>query len=416
MKWTLENKLPAGFILAVAALCVAGFASYRSTQEFGEAGKSMAHSQEVLRELGGTLLAVKDAEARQLAFLASENASLQISSTQAAAINAKFSRLKELTSGANDRLERVQQLEHLVAREAELLQQLNDSRKESRTPAASLVAAWRVVSSLTDQIRTNAAAIAESENETLKRHSETVKVKARQSAITFLVLATLTALFIGFAFYHLSRHMRERRHAMEQLGHSEERYRLLAENSLDLIALLDLKGNLIYASPSHETVLGYDPAWLVGRGFSALIHPEDLPLVRLAISQLPDDGPGKPTDVRLRLASGDWLEVELLLSTFSIRGDSGQRILLSARSIAERKRSQLEREKLIQELQEAFAKIKVLSGFIPICASCKKIRDDQGYWNQLEAYIQSHTEAQFSHGICPDCATSLYSDYFTKGA
>jgi hypothetical protein len=71
---------------------------------------------------------------------------------------------------------------------------------------------------------------------------------------------------------------------------------------------------------------------------------------------------------------------------------------------------------IIQELQEAFAKIKILSGFIPICASCKKIRDDQGYWNQLEAYIQSRTEAQFSHGICPDCMVALYPDYFTKGA
>jgi len=416
MKWTLESKLPTGFILAVAALCAAGFASYRSTEEFAEAGRSMAHSQEIVRELESTLLAVKEAEARQLAFLASGSAGLQTSSALASAINTKFSRLKELTSGANNRLERVQELERHVAREAQLLQQLSDSRKESPTPIVKIQTLWRAVSSLTNQIRTSAAAIAESENETLRQHSETFKLKARQSAISFLVLAALTALFIGFAFYHLSRHMRERRHAMEQLRHSEERYRLLAENSLDLIALLDLKGNLIYASPTHETVLGYDPAWLVGRGFSALMHPEDLPLVQLAISQLPDNGPGKPTDVRLRLASGDWLEVELLLSTFSIRGVSGRRILLSARSIAERKRSQREREKLIQELQDAFAKIKVLSGFIPICASCKKIRDDQGYWNQLEAYIQSHTEAQFSHGICPDCATSLYSDYFTKGA
>jgi PAS domain S-box-containing protein len=416
MKWTHENKLPAGFILAVAALCAAGFASYRSTQEFAEAGKSMAHSQEVLRELEGALLAVKEAEAHQLALLASGNASLQTSSPPTSAINAKFSRLKELTFGPSDRLQRVKELERHVAREAELLQQLSNSRKENPTPIIDTAASWRDVVSLANQIRTRAAAIAESENEALRQHSETVKVKAQQSAIAFLVLATLTVLFIGFAFYHFSRHMRERRHAMEQLRHSEERYRLLAENSLDLIALLDLKGNLIYASPSHETVLGYDPSWLVGRGISALIHPADLPLVQLAISQLPDNGPGKPTDVRLRLASGDWLEVELLLSTFAIRGVSGHRILLSARSIAERKRSQQEREKLIQELQEAFAKIKVLSGFIPICASCKKIRDDQGYWNQLEAYIQSHTEAQFSHGICPDCATSLYADYFTKGA
>jgi PAS domain S-box-containing protein len=416
MKWTLENKLPAGFILAVAALCAAGFASYRSTQEFAEAGKSMAHSQEILRELEGTLLAVKEAEAHQLALLASGNAGSQASSTEGSSISTKFTKLKELTSGTGDRLERVQELERHVAREADLLQQLSDAHRESPTPTFGIAASWRAVSSLTNQIRTRAAAIAESENEALRQHSETVKVKAQQSATAFLVLATLTVLFIGFAFYYFSRHMRERRHAMEQLRHSEERYRLLAENSLDLIALLDLKGNLIYASPSHEPVLGYDPSWLVGRGISALIHPTDLPLVQLAISQLPDSGPGKPTDVRLRLASGDWLEVELLLSTFSIRGVSGHRILLSARSIAERKRSQQERERLIQELQEAFAKIKVLSGFIPICASCKKIRDDQGYWNQLEAYIQSHSEAQFSHGICPDCATLLYADYFTKGA
>jgi len=416
MKRTLENKLAGGFILAVAALCAAGVASYRSTQEFAEAGKAVGRSHEVLRELESTLLAVKEAEARQLAFLASGNERMQPAPVVASTIEAKFSRLKELAAGANGQRERVQELERHVAREVELLQQLSDSRKESSTPTSDVTADWRTVSALTTQIRTSAAAIADAENETLKHHSETVKIKARQSSITFLALATLTALFIGFAFHRLSRDMRERRHAMEQLRHSEERYRLLADNSLDLIALLDLKGNLIYASPSHETVLGYDPAWLVGRGFSALIHPEDLPLVRLAISQLPDSGPGKPTDVRLRQASGEWLDIELLLSTFAIRGVSGHRILLSARSIAERKRSQQEREKLIQELQEAFAKIKVLSGFIPICASCKKIRDDQGYWNQLEAYIQSHTEAQFSHGICPDCATALYPDYFTKGA
>ncbi|WP_205747229.1 hypothetical protein [Desulfopila sp. IMCC35006] len=64
----------------------------------------------------------------------------------------------------------------------------------------------------------------------------------------------------------------------------------------------------------------------------------------------------------------------------------------------------------IGNLQEALFEVKLLSGFLPICASCKKIRDDHGYWNQIESYIESHSEAQFSHGICPDCAEKLYPE------
>ncbi len=62
-----------------------------------------------------------------------------------------------------------------------------------------------------------------------------------------------------------------------------------------------------------------------------------------------------------------------------------------------------EREALIKELQEALAKIKTLSGLIPICAWCKKIRDDQGYWQAVEEYIQEHSKAEFTHGMCPEC-------------
>jgi len=67
-----------------------------------------------------------------------------------------------------------------------------------------------------------------------------------------------------------------------------------------------------------------------------------------------------------------------------------------------------EREKIIHTLQDTLAKIKRLHGMLPICASCKKIRDDKGYWNQLETYIQEHSEAEFTHGFCPDCMKKLY--------
>ncbi len=69
-----------------------------------------------------------------------------------------------------------------------------------------------------------------------------------------------------------------------------------------------------------------------------------------------------------------------------------------------------EREKLIVDLQDALARIKTLHGLIPICAECKKIRDDQGYWNQIEGYIKKHSEAEFTHSLCPECAERLYGE------
>lgn len=66
------------------------------------------------------------------------------------------------------------------------------------------------------------------------------------------------------------------------------------------------------------------------------------------------------------------------------------------------------------EMEAAMAKIKILSGIIPICSSCKKIRDDAGYWQQVEEYISKHSEAEFSHGICNDCIKKLYPDFYKK--
>ncbi len=66
------------------------------------------------------------------------------------------------------------------------------------------------------------------------------------------------------------------------------------------------------------------------------------------------------------------------------------------------------------ELKEALGKVKLLSGFLPICSSCKKVRDDKGYWNQIEEYIRDHSEADFTHSFCPDCAEKLYPDTYKK--
>ena len=85
-----------------------------------------------------------------------------------------------------------------------------------------------------------------------------------------------------------------------------------------------------------------------------------------------------------------------------------------SRDITERKRAEAERERLIGELRNALSNVKTLSGLLPICASCKKIRDDSGYWNQIESFVRDHSQAEFSHGICPDCMRTIYPDIIVR--
>ena len=108
------------------------------------------------------------------------------------------------------------------------------------------------------------------------------------------------------------------------------------------------------------------------------------------------------TDLRMGMAHlALWL-LGLTGLTFGVRDLRGH--------IRARQRAEAERERLIAELQEALANVKTLTGLIPICASCKKIRDDQGYWTQLETYLKQHSDAEFSHGLCLDCLRKLYPD------
>ncbi|BBO77128.1 hypothetical protein DSCW_45450 [Desulfosarcina widdelii] len=89
----------------------------------------------------------------------------------------------------------------------------------------------------------------------------------------------------------------------------------------------------------------------------------------------------------------------------------GKKLILGiCRDVTDRKKAESEKSALIDKLEKALAEIKTLQGFIPICASCKKIRSEKGYWEQIEQYIQDRSDAQFSHSLCPKCAKELYPD------
>lgn len=98
-----------------------------------------------------------------------------------------------------------------------------------------------------------------------------------------------------------------------------------------------------------------------------------------------------------------WMRILIVIS-FIIFGTIAQRMIDNLN--LEKTRA----EKAIEELQKALDEIRTLQGILPICASCKKIRDDKGYWNQIESYISKHSQAVFSHGLCPDCAEKVFEE------
>ena len=102
-------------------------------------------------------------------------------------------------------------------------------------------------------------------------------------------------------------------------------------------------------------------------------------------------------------------EIELSLSAYQEKNHWNAVGIV--RDISNRKQNERERDQLILNLKKALDEIKTLRGIVPICAGCKKIRDDKGFWKHVETYVQEHSHAQFSHGICPDCQKELYPDY-----
>lgn len=102
----------------------------------------------------------------------------------------------------------------------------------------------------------------------------------------------------------------------------------------------------------------------------------------------------------------------LIFDASPVHGHGGTLVaaIETLQDITELKRVEEERERLNIRLQDALDRIKTLSGLIPICAGCKKIRDDKGYWNQLEEYLEKHSDASFSHGLCPECFGKFFPE------
>jgi PAS domain-containing protein len=177
---------------------------------------------------------------------------------------------------------------------------------------------------------------------------------------------------------------------------------VLVEKMVDGLVVLDATDRVLDVNPSARAMLGIESS-VVGM-------PAAQALGALG-GKLAEVGTSPGAHVELELPGASPRHCDLRVSPLvDRRGNPAGRLLL-IRDVTERRKIELEKEKLIGELQEAIADIRTLRGLLPICASCKKIRDDGGYWQNLEQYVTAHSEAQFSHSLCPDCIKKLYPEY-----
>lgn len=209
---------------------------------------------------------------------------------------------------------------------------------------------------------------------------------------------------------HLNEEISVRKRVEKALKKSEERFKTVADFAYDWEYWIGSDGHTIYVSPSCERITGYGPHDFQQdpRLLEAIGHPDDRELIAAHLKDELESKEPLAADFRIVTRSGEerWIG-HICQPVYNAHGISlGRRA--TNRDITKRKLAEHEQERLVRELQEALAHVKTLSGLLPICAACKKIRDDKGYWRQIEAYIRDHSEAEFSHSICPECARKMY--------
>lgn len=194
----------------------------------------------------------------------------------------------------------------------------------------------------------------------------------------------------------------------------EEQVRMLSHAMMsisDCVWITDTQQNVVFINRAFTKTYGYKSYEILSKKSDVLWKdPDDRNLSEYR-EMLQGDCETKVIHIR---KNGAEFPVSLTRSAIKDEKNSEIAFVSVARDITERIRAEKEREVLIHDLQEALAKVRTLSGLLPICSSCKKIRDDGGYWNQIEGYIQEHSDAEFSHSLCPECAARLFPDLYEE--
>ena len=234
--------------------------------------------------------------------------------------------------------------------------------------------------------------------------------------IIIAIIALIFVIRLIKSQYHLENLDKKNKLANNKLKMSKKRYLTLLSNmpGMAFKCKLDSDYTMLYVSKGCFKLTGYNPSEIIKNkkiSFKQLIDPQDYSTIQKVIKEAFDNEKSYEIKYKIKNKQNEvrwvWEQGKFIFKPATL-------IEGFITDITKEKMSEIEREKLIKQLQDASKEIKTLRGILPICSACKKIRDDKGSWNRIEAYIKANTDAEFSHGICPECYDKMYSDTESK--
>lgn len=403
-----ETWLWAAFLAALVLLGAVTYVGYRTVVRFEREMAGRARSEAALRALRELAAHLEEAESAVRGFLLTgDERHLELYFAAVQEIELHRSQLEDVADESAGRF--LRELNPLIPERIAQLEEKIALQRAGTLDAGPLGAQLERGRVLMDRMHQITLGIERRGLRLAEERTARFEAWSRQARTVFLALGVFGSIVLAVVGLALWRVLRGQERARAELLRAQELIHAVIEGTTDAVFVKDREGCYMLINRAATEMLGSTREAVLGRDDRALFAADDARRIMESDREIMDGGVTRTKEEVATLLGA----VRVFLSTKGpVRDEDGGVIGIFgiSRDITERKHEEEERERILAELQTALAEVRTLRGLLPICANCKKVRDDAGLWHQIESYVRERSEAEFSHGLCPECARKLYGD------